>query len=349
VWAIAIDHVCKRFGHDEHAVLALDNIAEHPRKRILHPARAVRLWQDHLLRMIAGFEDVSGGEIRLYGESLPASCPSSARSTPCSRAMPVPHMTVAENVAFGWKCSGQAGRHQAHRGGKTGAGEAGRFCRRRPHQLSGGQQQRMALARAGTVAQGIAAGRILVGAGPEAAQGNAGGAQAPAAETGITFVFVTHDQEEALTMSDRIAVMSAGKLQQVGSPEDIYDRPANRFRRISSAKPPSCKAGWPMACCILARLAACPAGAGPGARWHAAPGAPRAPATGTSGSGLEGVVSEVVYRGVVPFTPSTGRRSALPRAQQQWRRCGAAGAGGRAVAVRVPGAFHRLEEADHVA
>ena len=101
---------------------------------------------------------------------------------------------------------------------------------RRPAQLSGGQQQRVALARAlvnrpGRTAARRAAGRTR----PEAAQGDAARAEAISSETGTTFVYVTHDQEEALTMSDWIAVMNGGVVEQLAPPRELYERPATTF------------------------------------------------------------------------------------------------------------------------
>ncbi len=185
-----------------------------------------------LLRLIAGFEPLDGGRILLYGEEIEQLPPDRRPvNTVFQHYALFPHMTVAENVAFGLRRL------------KRPAAEIDDTVRRmlamvrleaeadrRPHQLSGGQQQRVALARALAPAP-----RVLLLDEPLSAldlklrQEMRGELQRLQRETGITFVFVTHDQEEALAMSDRIAVMDRGRVQQVGTPEDIYLRPANRF------------------------------------------------------------------------------------------------------------------------
>ena len=185
-----------------------------------------------LLRVIAGFEDVSAGEILLYGENI-AGLPPEQRpvNTVFQHYALFPHMTVAENVAFGLK---------RLRKPPAEVDETVRrmlslvhledFAERAPGQLSGGQQQRVALARALAPRP-----RVLLLDEPLSAldlklrQAMRGELQRLQRETGITFVFVTHDQEEALAMSDRIAVLKGGVLQQVGRSRDIYLRPENRF------------------------------------------------------------------------------------------------------------------------
>ncbi|MCV6584972.1 MAG: ABC transporter ATP-binding protein [Marinibacterium sp.] len=185
-----------------------------------------------LLRMIAGFEDVTEGAIYLFDEEIETLPPNKRPvNTVFQNYALFPHMTVLDNVAFGLEMRG-ASRPEA----RTRAAEMlelvqlGAFAARKPAQLSGGQQQRVALARALAPRP-----KVLLLDEPlsaldlklrKAMQLELKHLQR---ETGITFIFVTHDQEEALTMSDRIAVMSAGELQQLGSPSDIYERPANMF------------------------------------------------------------------------------------------------------------------------
>ncbi len=142
-----------------------------------------------------------------------------------------PHLDVGDNVAFGLKRKGVAKDETARRVGEalelvhlTG------YERRKPNQLSGGQQQRVALARAL-----VNRPNVLLLDEPLGALDLKLRRQLQVelkriqAEVGITFVYVTHDQEEALTMSDRIAVMHAGKVEQLGTPEELYERPATRF------------------------------------------------------------------------------------------------------------------------
>ncbi|KAF1052468.1 MAG: Spermidine/putrescine import ATP-binding protein PotA [Stenotrophomonas maltophilia] len=189
-----------------------------------------------LLRMIAGFEYPSAGEICLYGENIAERAPYERPvNTVFQHYALFPHMTIAENLAFGLE-SHPMGR----RLGKAEVAERvermlalvqmERFAKRRPAQLSGGQQQRVALARALAPQP-----KVLLLDEPLSAldlklrQAMREELKAIQAKTGITFIFVTHDQEEALTMSDRIAVLANGEVQQVGRPEEIYEQPCNRF------------------------------------------------------------------------------------------------------------------------
>lgn len=185
-----------------------------------------------LLRMIAGFEEITEGTILLYGAEI-ANLPPHKRpvNTVFQNYALFPHMTVLENVGFGLEMLGKSKAEARLR-----AGEAlemvrlSEFAGRKPSQLSGGQQQRVALARALAPRP-----KVLLLDEPlsaldlklrKAMQVELKHLQR---ETGITFIFVTHDQEEALTMSDRIAVMSSGELQQLGEARDIYERPRNVF------------------------------------------------------------------------------------------------------------------------
>lgn len=185
-----------------------------------------------LLRMIAGFEDVTEGAIFLFGDEIEMLPPNKRPvNTVFQNYALFPHMTVLENVGFGLEMRG-ASRSEA---GKRAAEmldlvQLGPFATRKPAQLSGGQQQRVALARALAPSP-----KVLLLDEPlsaldlklrKAMQVELKHIQR---QTGITFIFVTHDQEEALTMSDRIAVMSAGELQQLGTPRDVYEQPRNMF------------------------------------------------------------------------------------------------------------------------
>jgi spermidine/putrescine ABC transporter ATP-binding subunit len=184
------------------------------------------------LMMIAGFEKPSAGDITIDGQSVVA-LPAHRRNIGMvfqSYAL-FPHMTVAENIGFPLK---QRGTGKATRACLTA--EALEIVRlpgyeaRYPRQLSGGQQQRVALARAIVFRP-----RLLLMDEPLGALDKQLRESLQLemrrlhAELGITFIYVTHDQEEALTMSDRVAVMNHGLVEQIGSPEDLYDRPANHF------------------------------------------------------------------------------------------------------------------------
>ncbi len=184
------------------------------------------------LRMIAGFEQPSEGEVRIEGDNV-AGLPPHKRPTNTvfqSYAL-FPHLSVEANVAFGLKRK-RVGKDEV---AERVAAELRRVglaseANRRPNQLSGGMQQRVALARAL-----VNLPKVLLLDEPLGAldlklrkelQLELKQIQR---EVGITFVYVTHDQEEALTMSDRIAVMNRGKVEQIGVPEGIYERPATTF------------------------------------------------------------------------------------------------------------------------
>jgi putative spermidine/putrescine transport system ATP-binding protein len=184
------------------------------------------------LRMIAGFERPDEGRIELAGEDV-------SRLPPAERDVNTvfqdyalfPHMSVGDNVAYGLKVKKVAKAERARR-----VEEALAMVRlegygdRRPSQLSGGQRQRVALARAL-----VNRPRVLLLDEPLGALDLKLRQQLQVelkriqAEVGITFVYVTHDQDEALTMSDRIAVMDGGHVLQVGSPRDVYEEPGSRF------------------------------------------------------------------------------------------------------------------------
>jgi len=184
------------------------------------------------LRMIAGFEQPDAGAIRIEGADV-AGLPAHKRPTNTvfqSYAL-FPHLSVKDNVAFGLKRkrvsrSEIAGRVSAELERVGLAGEANR----RPSQLSGGMQQRVALARAlVNLPKVLLLDEPLGALDLKLRKGLQVELKKIQREVGITFVYVTHDQEEALTMSDRIAVMNRGRVEQVAIPEDVYERPATTF------------------------------------------------------------------------------------------------------------------------
>jgi spermidine/putrescine transport system ATP-binding protein len=184
------------------------------------------------LRMIAGFERPSEGEIRIEGEDV-AQMPPHKRPTNTvfqSYAL-FPHLSVEKNVAFGLKRKGVGKDEIAERV----ASELRRVglateANRRPSQLSGGMQQRVALARAlVNLPKVLLLDEPLGALDLKLRKGLQIELKQIQREVGITFVYVTHDQEEALTMSDRIAVMNRGRVEQVSGPEEVYERPTTSF------------------------------------------------------------------------------------------------------------------------
>ena len=185
-----------------------------------------------LLRMLAGFETPSAGRILLGGQDV-------ARLAPYERPINMmfqsyalfPHLDTWENIAFGLKREGLA-RDQINQrvGAMLDLVQLGAYAKRKPHQLSGGQQQRVALAR--SLAKRP---KLLLLDEPLGALDKKLREQTQfelvniIEQVGVTCVMVTHDQEEAMTMASRIAVMSKGRVLQVGRPDEVYEHPVNRF------------------------------------------------------------------------------------------------------------------------
>jgi spermidine/putrescine transport system ATP-binding protein len=184
------------------------------------------------LRMIAGFERPSEGQILLDGVDMAQTPPHKRNvNTVFQNYALFPHLTVEENVAFGLRYKKASKEETKERVGRalelvqlTG------FSKRRPTQLSGGQQQRVALARALILNPAVLLLDEPLGALDAKLRKRLQlELKALQEEVGITFIYVTHDQEEALTMSDRIAVMSQGHVEQVGAPQDIYEAPTSAY------------------------------------------------------------------------------------------------------------------------
>ena len=231
--AISINQVSKKFGHGENQVIALNDVSvdiqENEFFTLLGPSGCGKTT---LLRLIAGFEHPSMGNIQLRGEEI-SHLPPFKRpvNTVFQNYALFPHMTVSENIGFGLEMQDKPAdevKSTVTKMLKLVQMEA--LADRRTDQISGGQQQRVALARALAPHP-----KLLLLDEPLSAldyklrKSMQIELKRLQHETGITFIFVTHDQEEALTMSDRIAVMSEGKILQIGSPEEIYNRPAERF------------------------------------------------------------------------------------------------------------------------
>jgi putative spermidine/putrescine transport system ATP-binding protein len=227
--AVRLDGVHKRFG-DVVAVDRVDlDVMQGEFFSLLGPSGSGKTT---CLRMIAGFELPSAGQILLDGRDV-------SRLPPYERDVNTvfqdyalfPHMTVGDNVGYGLRVKRvpKAERHQR-------VTEAMRMVRlegfegRKPSQLSGGQRQRVALARALVNQPSVLLLDEPLGAlDLKLRQQMQIELKAIQQRVGLTFIYVTHDQEEALTMSDRLAVMNAGRIEQVGSPAEVYERPATAF------------------------------------------------------------------------------------------------------------------------
>jgi len=185
-----------------------------------------------LLRMLAGFETPTSGRILLSGQDVAKLAPYERPFNMMFQSYALfPHLDIWENVAFGLKREGLPKSDIKQRVGEMlDLVQLGAYAKRKPHQLSGGQQQRVALAR--SLAKRP---KVLLLDEPLGALDKKLREQTQfelvniIEKVGVTCVMVTHDQEEAMTMAGRVAVMSKGRVLQVGSPQEVYEYPANRF------------------------------------------------------------------------------------------------------------------------
>ncbi len=226
---IEIRDVTKRFGAFE-AVKSLSlNIYEREFFAILGPSGCGKTT---LMRMLAGFETPSEGAILLDGEDLSPVPPAKRPVNMMFQSYALfPHLTVEKNIAFGLKREGTPSGEIAERVTDImRLVQLTDFARRKPDQLSGGQRQRVALARALVKRPRLLLLDEPLGALDKKLRQETQFELMNIQETlGTTFVIVTHDQEEAMTVSSRIAVMRAGELAQVATPADLYERPESRF------------------------------------------------------------------------------------------------------------------------
>jgi spermidine/putrescine transport system ATP-binding protein len=228
--AVSIQGVTKRFGSDVTAVdhVSLD-VVDGEFFSLLGPSGCGKTT---MLRMVAGLEFPTEGSIQVFGEEMALRPPNKRPINTVFQSYALfPHMNVEQNIAFGLQMRNVDKSEIATRVAETiEAVHLSGMGKRRPNQLSGGQQQRVALARALVNRPKVLLLDEPLGALDlklrQAMQIELKDIQS---EVGITFIYVTHDQEEALTMSDRIGVMDEGKLLQVGDPEDIYENPVSRF------------------------------------------------------------------------------------------------------------------------
>ena len=185
-----------------------------------------------MLRMVAGFETTTEGAIRIAGRDVTRLKPNQRDVGMVFQSYALfPNMTVAQNVAFGLKIAGRpVAEREARVAEMLGVIKLPHLADRYPYQLSGGQQQRVALARAlATKPQILLLDEPLSALDAKIRVSLRDEIRAVQRALGITTIFVTHDQEEALSMSDRIVVMSEGRIEQIGTPFDIYNFPKTRF------------------------------------------------------------------------------------------------------------------------
>jgi spermidine/putrescine transport system ATP-binding protein len=231
--AIELVSVEKEFtagGHDVRAVERVDlRIAEGEFFSLLGPSGCGKTTT---LRMIAGFEEPTNGQILLHGRDMVGVPPFRRDVNMVFQQYALfPHMDVFENVAFGLRRKKVDKAEITRRVAETLAlVELEGREKRKPRQLSGGQQQRVALARAlVNRPRALLLDEPLGALDLKLRQAMQLELKRIQREVGITFVYVTHDQEEALTMSDRLVVMNAGRIEQLGSPRELYEHPATRF------------------------------------------------------------------------------------------------------------------------
>jgi putrescine transport system ATP-binding protein len=226
---VRIDNVTKRFGD----FVAVNNVTlKIYQKEIFCLLGGSGCGKTTLLRMLAGFDAPTSGSLSIEGQDL-ADVPPYERPTNMmfqSYAL-FPHMTVEKNVAFGLEQEGLSKAEIARRVDEMlGIVKLGEFKRRKPHQLSGGQRQRVALARSL-----VKRPKLLLLDEPLAALDKKLREHTQfeliniQEQLGVTFIVVTHDQEEAMTLASRIAVMNRGEIVQIGTPRQIYEFPATRF------------------------------------------------------------------------------------------------------------------------
>ncbi len=232
-FAVQVKGVTKVFGTGAQAFRAVDEVSidiqQNEFLTLLGPSGCGKTT---LLRMIAGFEHPTAGQILLDGAEISHLPPYQRPVNTVFQSYALfPHMTVAQNIAFGLEMLGKpAGEVRQTVDAMLTLVRMAELRDRRTDQISGGQQQRVALARALAPHP-----KVLLLDEPLSAldyklrKDMQIELKRLQSETGITFVFVTHDQEEALTMSNRVAVMNQGKILQLGTPRDIYDHPAERF------------------------------------------------------------------------------------------------------------------------
>ena len=226
---VRIESVTKRFGD----FVAVDNVSLSVLKgEIFCLLGGSGCGKTTLLRMLAGFETPTSGRIFIDGQDMAGIAPYERPVNMMFQSYALfPHMTVEQNLAFGLK---QEGMHRSDVEARVTemleCVQMTAYRRRKPHQLSGGQQQRVALARCLAKSPKLLLLDEPMGALDKKLRTRMQLEVANIIESlGVTCVMVTHDQEEAMTMADRIAIMDAGRILQVGTPDEIYEQPNCRY------------------------------------------------------------------------------------------------------------------------
>ena len=262
-----------------------------------------------ILRLTAGFETPDSGRILVEGEDVTRTEPEKRRFVMVFQHYALfPHMTVSENVAFGLEAQGVASGEIPRRVSETLAVvDLSGFEERRVTQLSGGQQQRVAVARAlAPSPRVLLLDEPLSNLDPTLRDRTRRELKRLIRRVGITTVLVTHEQEEAFELGDRVAVMNRGRLEQVGSPEELYDRPATRFVATFVGRSNVFEGTWQDGTVRLAEGVAWPAEARDGVRGGAPVDVVVRPAAltlsaGAPGGALAGEVLERRYAGSETF------------------------------------------------
>src|SRR5450755_569390 len=232
--------------HSTHSLLSMRNVAKHFGKTIVLRDISLEIAEGEfltilgesgsgkttLLRILAGFENSTAGEVWMSGERLDTQPPYRRRvNTVFQHYALFPHMTVEQNVGYGLAIAKRPAAEIESRVAEALAKvKMSAYAKSKPSKISGGQQQRIALARALVNRPRL----LLLDEPLSALDANLRRQmqvelKALQREVGITFIFVTHDQEEAMVMSDRIALLRSGELEQVASPREIYNRPATSY------------------------------------------------------------------------------------------------------------------------
>lgn len=226
---LLIDRVSKRYGK---VVAVQETTIDIPRGEFLTILGPSGSGKTTLLMMVAGFEQPTGGDLRVGAKSIAALPPEKRNFGMVFQGYALfPHMTVEQNVAYPLMVRGQKGPDAVRRVKQAlDQVRLAHLAERLPRQMSGGQQQRVALARALVFNPDVVLLDEPLGALDRKLRCEVQiELKALHERLGATFLFVTHDQEEALSMSDRIAIMRDGRLEQIGAPGELYERPGNRF------------------------------------------------------------------------------------------------------------------------